>query len=419
MGTIFKKKFKRKDGNIYVSPNWYIRYFRRGIPITEPTTYTKKDDAKKELKIKEGQIESGTYTGLRIQKIKFDELADDFLSDYRINKKKSISRAERSTKALSSFFHDDRVIDITSERINNYILKRQEERMTNASINRELSALKRMFSLGANQTPPKVTQRPFIKMLDENNVRSGFFEYDEYLKFKTALPDYLIPVLTMAYFTGMRRQEILSLSWSQVNLEEGKITLDAGTTKNNESRVIYITGELYEIILNQKTLRDNKHPKCQYVFFREGKRIVEFRTSWDKALRECGYPERYKCRDCGSFTEKPVSDIKETLTCQACGSTYLRLNNQRVLHDNRRSAIRDMVRASVPERVAMKISGHKTRITFERYNIVSDADLKSASEKVTMFRQEAKEKLERKSANHDTTVTQSNFEVLEPLHENL
>ncbi len=156
-------------GCIYLRGSTYwIKYYRNGKPYCESSKSEKETVAKNLLKRREGEIAEGKIPGIYFDRVKFDELSGDLVSDYKINGRKSLERVENSIKHLKKHFEGIRVTEITTPRIRKYIEKRLEEGAENATINRELAALKRMLNLGAQQTPPRVDRVPFIPMLKEN-----------------------------------------------------------------------------------------------------------------------------------------------------------------------------------------------------------------------------------------------------------
>jgi integrase len=337
---------------------YWIKYYRNGKQFAESTHTDKMEIAKRILKTREGEIAEGKMPGICFDRVSFDEVALDLITDYRINKRKSQERAAFAVKHLTSFFGGMRVVNITTASVKDYIEKQMQSGLSNASINRELSALKRMLHLGVRCTPPKVGHMPYIPMLKESNTRKGFFEYKDFASLRSDLPAYLQPVITFAYHTGWRKAEILNLTWDKVDLKEGIVRLDPGETKNDDGRTLYLNEELLKVMHSLQSKRRLGFP---YVFHRDGHRIKDFRDVWRSACKRIGL------------------QVKDEKTKEMIPS--------KLFHDLRRTAVRNMVRAGVHERVAMAISGHKTRSIFDRYNIINQDDLKDAIQKQEKYLQ--------------------------------
>ena len=183
-------------------------------------------------------------------------------------------------------------------------------------------------------------------MLKENNARKGFFEHHEFLALRNDLPEHLKGFVTFAYRTGWRLSEISGLTWKRVDREQGIVTLNPGETKNSEARTAYLDDELKEVIERQWWTQKRSGRLSPYLFTNEAgtDRIKDFKKTWKRSCEKAGI-------------------------------------GKKLFHDFRRTAVRNMVRAGIPERIVMQLSGHKTRAIFDRYNIVNNADLRLAAEK--------------------------------------
>jgi len=338
---------------------WWVRYYRNGQEFNESSKSEKEADAKKLLKRRLGEIALGRFAGPKADKVMLAELAEDLLTDYQIRGRKNQRQVKSKVNHVLAYFGNDRAKSVTTDRIKAYIKERQEEGASTAQINRELAALKRMFNLAVHAE--KLPHAPYIPSLTENNVRTGFFEYQEFLALRNVLPPFLRPVATFGYYIGWRVTEVLHLQWRQVDLNAAEVRLDPGTTKNGKGRVIYLDGELLDIMKEQRafvlSLQRERGGIIPWVFVnpQTGNRIRYFRRPWVKACQQAGLVNR-------------------------------------IFHDFRRTAIRNMVRAGVPEVVAMSISGHRTRSVFDRYNIVSEEDLREAARRVSALPEKDRDK---------------------------
>lgn len=169
-GSIFQKRYTdKKTGKTKKTSMLYMKFYIGGKPTVEPTGTTKHAEAKKILRRKLGEIAGGRYIPADVDKTTFAQIKDMLLDHYRANERKSLDRIEDAVAHLESFFGlSRRVRDIAADRITAYIAARRKEDAANATINRELAALKLMLRLG--ERAGKVVNRPYIGMLEEKRT---------------------------------------------------------------------------------------------------------------------------------------------------------------------------------------------------------------------------------------------------------
>ncbi len=284
------------------------------------------------------------FVGARQRQVTVGALLDALEKHYETLRLKSLRQVKVHLEPVRAFFAFKRVSGVSRQAVAKYIEERREADISDTTIDRELELLRRAFTLAAEDERPLVAWIPKVPRLVKAhaNARQGFVERADFEKVRRELPgEVLKDIATWAYYSGMRRGEILALNWDGY---DGKaMRLAAADAKTGRARMIPLEGlpELAEVM--KRRLADRR-PGCALVFHRDGRPVGDFFTTWRRAC------ERAKTR---LFS----------------------------IHDLRRSAVRNFVRAGVPERVCMQLSGHASRSIFDRYNIVSEKDLAQALEK--------------------------------------
>jgi integrase len=257
----------------------------------------------------------------------------------RNNARKDVKTSEGRWKLhLKDVLGHVKVRDMSSALLGKYVERRLAEGAPNATINRELSLVRAAFHAARRSGILRVI--PYFPMLTESNVRKGFLRDDQYEKLAAACAaegQWLRSMFEVAFSYGWRRAELISLKVGQLDFPARTIRLY--DTKNGSGREVIMTKkveELLRVCSEGKTADDN-------VFTRRGRPIAEYRKAWERARDAAGCPGL-------------------------------------LLHDLRRTAVRNLRRLRVGESTAMKISGHKTASMFRRYDITDEEDLREVAD---------------------------------------
>jgi integrase len=364
-GTIFKPKGSRF---------YWIAYMSGGKRHFEGTGSERKGDAQDLLTARLGDVSKGIAVTPKMGRTTFANGLKAVVNDLRMNGRDSVlcprckvaccgveghgnhiqrqidkhilyRPATADAPERGYFKPDRRMSTITTSDLTAYVAHRLSQGAAAASVNHELATIRRAFRLAVRGG--ELAHMPHVPMLTLHNTRQGFFEREQFEAVRGALPEALRGIVTFAYITGWRVQsEVLPLQWAQVDRRAQIVRLEVGTTKNDKGRTLPygLLPELIAVLDAQWQEHERLQAAgiiCPFVFSREGKQIREFRGAWKKACT--------------------------TAECPA-----------KLLHDFRRTAVRNLTRAGVPEQQAMAVTGHKTRSVFDRYDIVNEADLRSA-----------------------------------------
>jgi integrase len=332
---------ERGDGGLQkFGNNYYMTYYLNGRQIREKTGTPHKSVAREMLKVRMAELGKG-LNPVEAQKLTYENMRAMLISDYQMSGNRSLREftydGVKTTTILQlnhldKFFKGWKAVDINTAAIRQFIKTRQDAQAKGTTINRSTVLLGRMFNLAKEEN--RIQNIPHIpKFSEKENAREGFVDEAQFEKITEKLPADLHPLFMFLYHCAVRFGEAIQIRWSDVDLKGEVIRLRSTTTKNKSGRTIPITDTVLVMLKKQFKVGE-------FVFA-----STNYKKAWARATKEAGFPDL-------------------------------------LIHDLRRSGIRNLIRAGVSQDVAMKISGHKTASVFSRYNITSTEDIMDAKQKL-------------------------------------
>jgi len=340
---------------------WYAQWYVDGKAVRKSTGKRVKEEAL--TKLRKFMADSENGKPVVDGRLRYAVLRSALIDNYVTKGNKSLRQRADGTEVIAGLPQLDKaagysatddgmlISKFTTEWTRQFMRSRSEAGAGNAIINRSLQCLRR--GLNILHEDGKVAMVPKIRLLKEPKARKGFLLQGTFEELLKALPKYLRPLVALLYWTGVRKGEALQIDWIQVDLAARTIRLEDEQTKNDEPRILPLPSVVVAMLQELK-------PKAGPVF--DGSNL---RAEWEMACAAVGLGTRVELKSKAGYTWHKYTGLR--------------------VHDMRRSAVRNLVRAGVSQKVAMDISGHKTVDVFMRYNITSTDDVLAAMRQVEVL----------------------------------
>ena len=341
----------KKERNLkFVDGKWYVDFTFNKKRIRLFGGYTKEQARNTLARMRIEKLdERFGFKKPKQSDIAFDQFAREFIEIYSKQNKKSWKRDEFSLISLRPFFKGKTIQDIGPEFVERYKAKRKTE-VSPATVNRDLAFLKTMFNKAVEWGRLESSPVANVKKFKEPNSKERILNASEIARLIDIATNHLEPILIIALNTGMRRGEILSLKWENVNLSKRCIHIE--DSKSGRSRDVPMNGLAVEAL---SSIRQDS----VYVFY-------------------------------NPTTREPIKDIKTAFktACKNAGIKGLRF------HDLRHTAATRMVEARVDLVTVSKILGHSSIQMTMRYAHPTPENMRLAVEKLGEFYEQTRQKVD-------------------------
>lgn len=266
-----------------------------------------------------------------------NDTLSNLIDIYGIQGYRSLESLKSRVKPLYKFFEGRLLSSVTTGDLTAYATARIKDGKSTTTINREFALLRRAMHLAKHDN--KIPQLPYFPMFRENNVRTGVVTPAQFRYILRHLPTRYVGFVQMAWLTGRRKGELLKIRVGDLGTDG--INVPGSNTKNGQVSFIPWTPDLHSVV----TTHLKQYAGEELLF----DNMAGFDRAWKKACEKAGFPGL-------------------------------------LFHDLRRSVASDLVQAGVDIPTAMRVTGHKTISTFLRYNIINNAAVQQAREKLTEYR---------------------------------